>query len=217
LPWQPWEVAVASSFLLTLAREELRNRVISESEARAEAERANRTKQEFIGAISHDLRDPLSSLRLSLLVLKKVLSADSRQAAAPTLASMDRAVTQMSGLVKGLLELSAIEGGNLKLELQPTLVHQVLHDCIDVFAPLAAEKNIELRLQVQAKPITVRADRDQLLQVCSNLIGNAIKFTPEGGSVEVRLRESPNCVHVDVADSGPGIASEDLPHIFDRF
>ena len=216
-PWHQWEIDAASSFLLTLAREELRRRVESEAQARAEAERANRTKQEFIAAVSHDLRDPLSSLSLSLLVLKKLLPAESREAAAPTLGSMDRAVSQISGLVKALLELSVIEAGTLKLSFHPTPVAQVLEDCVDVLSPLATEKNIRLVLQASPGAAMVLADRDQLLQVCSNLVGNAIKFTPDGGCIEVRLRDESKAVTVEVHDSGPGIAPDDLAHIFDQF
>lgn len=216
-PWHPWEIEAASSFLLTLAQDELRRRVESEAQARTEAERANQTKQEFIAVVSHDLRDPLSSLSLSLVVLKKLLPAESRETAAPTLGSMDRAVAQISSLVKALLELSVIEAGRLKLSLQPTSAVQVLQDCVDVLFPLAAEKNVRLVLRAPPDASMVEADRDQLLQVCSNLIGNAIKFTPEGGAIEVRLRDAARAVAVEIEDSGPGISPEDLPHVFDQF
>jgi signal transduction histidine kinase len=167
--------------------------------------------------VAHDLRDPLSSLNLSLLVLKKLLPTETREAAAPTLGSIDRAVAQISGLVKALLELAVIEAGSLKLSLHPTSVVQVLDDCIEVLSPLATEKNIRLALQASPGSSMVKADRDQLLQVCSNLIGNAIKFTPDGGSIKARLREGSKTVTVEVEDSGPGIAPDDLPHVFDQF
>jgi signal transduction histidine kinase len=216
-PWAQWETEVASSFLMTLTNDELRRRVESESVARVEAERANRTKEDVLGVISHDLRDPLSSLNLSLLVMKKLLSAESRAATGPTIGSMDRAVAQMTSLVRGLLEVSAIEAGSLKLSLQPIPAAQLLQDCVDVLNPLAAEKNIQVDLKLPAEPVIINADRDQLLQVSSNLLGNAIKFTPPEGKIEVSLRETGARATIEVNDTGPGIPAEDLPHIFDRF
>jgi light-regulated signal transduction histidine kinase (bacteriophytochrome) len=216
-PWAEWEIEVASSFLASLTSDELRRRMESESRARAEAERADRTKEELLGIISHDLRDPLSSVNLSLLLMKKLMSPESRTATAPTVGSMERAVAQMTGLVQNLLEVSAIEAGSLKLSLQPMPAAQLLYDCVDVLNPLANEKNILLALKVAPEPVMIKADRDQLLQVCSNLIGNAIKFTPSGGEVEVCLRETTKRAIIEVNDTGPGVPPEDLPNIFDRF
>jgi signal transduction histidine kinase len=159
----------------------------------------------------------LSSLNLNLLLMKKLLSEQSRAATASTIGSMGRAVEQMTSLVQGLLEVSAIEAGSLILSLKTTAAAQLLYDCVDVLNPLAAQRNIRLELKVPSEPVVIKADRDQLLQVCSNLLGNAIKFTPEEGNVELRLRETAARAIIEVKDTGPGIPPDALPHIFDRF
>jgi light-regulated signal transduction histidine kinase (bacteriophytochrome) len=216
-PWHAWEREVAESFQLTLTSDELRRRADSEAHARGEAERANRTKQDFMAVISHDLRDPLSSLNLNVLLLKKLLSAEGRTATATAVGSMERAVTQMAGLVKALLDLSALEAGQLTLQLREFDAVDVIRDCVDVLTPIAADKSIGLHVHVPAAPVTIRADRHHLLQVCSNLLGNAIKYTHEGGRVDMRLADSRAAARFEVQDNGPGIPSADLPHVFDRF
>ena len=216
-PWEAWERDAASTFLRALETEELRRSFKRERDARSEAERANLLKEEFIGVISHDLRDPLSSMNLSLVVLRKVLAPASAGSVDSMLRSMERAITQMRGLVTTLLDISALEAGKLTLNRIPMSARDLVSDCLDVLTPLASDKHIDIRATLPEHDVPVIGDREHLLQVYSNIVGNAIKFTSQGGVIELRLEEADDSIAFKVEDTGPGISAEDLPHIFDRF
>jgi signal transduction histidine kinase len=129
---------------------------------------------------------------------------------------MERASAQMQGLIKGLLDIAALEAGKLTLDCDRVSANDLVSECLEVLQPIANAKHVELRFQ-PAAPLDVHAQRDYLLQVCSNLVGNAIKYTPEGGSIEVSLMQDADMVCFRVTDTGAGIAPEHVPHIFDRF
>ena len=217
LPWEPWETDTAYAFLRALETEELRRSFTRERGARSEAERANLLKEEFIGVISHDLRDPLSSMNLSLVVLRKLLAPALSGSADTMLRSMERAITQMRGLITSLLEISALEAGKLTLNRTAISARDLVRDCADVLIPLASDKRIDFHLTLPEQDVTVLADREHLHQVYSNIVGNAIKFTNEGGRIELVLKEAEDAVVFEVKDTGAGISPEELPHIFDRF
>jgi signal transduction histidine kinase len=217
LPWEPWETDAAYAFLRALETEELRRSFKRERGARSEAERANLLKEEFIGVISHDLRDPLSSMNLSLVVLRKLLAPALSGSADTMLRSMERAITQMRGLITSLLEISALEAGKLTLNRTAISARDLVRDCAEVLIPLASDKRIDFHVTLPEQDVTLLADREHLLQVYSNIVGNAIKFTNEGGRIELVLREAEDAVVFEVKDTGPGISPEELPHIFDRF
>jgi signal transduction histidine kinase len=200
-----------------LTARELRRSLASERLAHAEAERANRTKDEFIAVISHDLRDPLSSIHLNLAVMQKMTRASSLDTAQPILASMERASLQMQRLVKGLLDIAAIEAGRFMLDRSPFMAGNLLQEVAEVLEPIARQKRIEIRVRVGEERTEVLGSRDHLSQVCSNLLANAIKFTSDGGVVEGRVFRDGGGTVFEIADSGPGLAAEDVPHIFDRF
>jgi signal transduction histidine kinase len=125
----------------------------------------------------------------------------------------------MNRLIHDLLDISALDAGRLELERQPLGVPALLQEALESMAELAQEKpaTVERELAPADEALEVDGDRDRLLQVFSNLIGNAIKFGEPGGRVVVRAQRRPGAIEFSVADGGPGIAPEHLPHLFDRF
>ena len=123
----------------------------------------------------------------------------------------------MNRLIQDLLDVTRMEGGILAIEPAAVETRQVIADCVDAQKELATSASLELRLDLEEDLPDVWADRDRLLQVFENLIGNAIKFTEPGGCIVVGARSRGREVHFWVRDSGSGIADEDVPHLFDRF
>jgi signal transduction histidine kinase len=133
------------------------------------------------------------------------------------LQGIERGATRMSRLIEDLLDLTRMEAGQLSIEQTRVPVAQLVFDCIEAQRPLASAASLELRLEVEEDVADVWADRDRLLQVLENLIGNAIKFTGSGGHISVGAAEGAEEVRFWVANSGAAIPAEHLPHLFDRF
>jgi signal transduction histidine kinase len=182
----------------------------------AEAERAARIRDEVLAMVSHDLRNPLNLVMVSgelLLETAPDLSDRHRR----QLRLINRAAEQMDRLIQDLLEVSGMEAGHITLHRRPEPVEALMREVCSTMDHAAGARAIRLVCEPDNDLPTVRADRDRLLQVFGNLIGNALKFTPEGG--EVRVGAVPEGTHVrfSVADNGPGIDGADLPHVFNRF
>lgn len=192
---------------------------IRESERKAkEAEDAARARDEMMAIVSHDLRDPLNTVRLSIGLMLDILpQGELREFELRQLAIIRRAAERMEKLIQDLLDVTRIEAGRLSIEPQPVRVGQVLSDAVEAFRPRAQAAALELTTEAAGESEKLYADRDRLLQVFSNLIGNAMKFTPEGGSISVRAYPQEDGFRFEVADTGPGIPPEHLPHLFDRF
>jgi signal transduction histidine kinase len=133
------------------------------------------------------------------------------------LQAIHRSAERMYRLVHDLLDVTEIEAGKLPVARSPTGVDVLVTDAIELLRPLANAKRIALETELPPALPPVAADRERVLQVFSNLGGNAIKFTSQGGRVEIRASLRDAMVEFTVRDSGPGIASEELPHVFDRF
>jgi signal transduction histidine kinase len=123
----------------------------------------------------------------------------------------------MERLIRDLLEIKRIEAGQLELDVEPVRPAALVSSVTEMLAPVAAGKSIALRMRVDASLPHVIADRERVIQALLNLVGNALKFTPADGRVEMRADRSGDEVVFAVADNGPGIATQDLEHIFDRF
>ena len=187
----------------------------SEERARLEAENANRLKDEFLAVVSHELRTPLTPILGWLELLKTDdPDADFRKQAYDVIERNTRAQAQ---IVNDLLDVSRIISGKLKLELQAIDLRDVMRAAIETVEPTARVKGVHLDAELPARAAINVGDADRLQQVLWNLISNAVKFTPRGGQVTVRLARQDSQYVVEIVDSGAGIAPEFLPHVFERF
>jgi signal transduction histidine kinase len=183
------------------------------------AEHAARAREEMVAVVSHDLKNPLATIQMAVSFLLEDLVSDdaAHQREREQLQAIRRAAERMYRLIHDLLDVAAIEAGQLTIARSPLTVDVLVTDALELLRPLAAPKRIALVTEVPPRLPAVAADRERVLQVFSNLVGNALKFTPENGRVEIRVVIRDAVVEFAVRDSGPGIASEDLPHVFDRF
>jgi PAS domain S-box-containing protein len=198
------------------AQRELEKLVHAEQRLRAEAERANRAKDEFLAIVSHELRSPLNALRgwSHLLVTTKPLEASLIERAAK---AIKRNVDHQTRLIDDLLDTSRIVSGKLNIERRVVNLVDIVNAALDAVRPGAATKSIDVRFIPDDPAIMVVGDAGRLQQLASNLLSNAVKFTPERGAVEVRLGRNAERVQLIVRDNGIGISPEFLPHVFDRF
>jgi PAS domain S-box-containing protein len=205
-------VDVTGQKLAELERGELLAR---ERRARREAEAASQAKDEFLAALSHELRTPLHALRLWAGILRDGLGDP--QAVARAADTIDRNAVLQARLVDDLLDVSRIVSGKLQLMLERVELGSIVAATVDTARPGALNKGITLVQDLDPAVGAVRADPVRLQQVVWNLLGNAVRFTPAGGRVEIRLRRADGGAVLTVTDSGRGIAHELLPHVFDRF
>lgn len=189
--------------------------------ARYTAESANRTKDEFLSILSHELRNPLSAMiGWSQLLLKGKLNAAKTTRAIETI---ERSAKTQAQLIEDLLDISRITTGKLRLNTRPVELHPMITAAIEVVHLAAEAKNIQLEARLSPESPRILGDTDRLQQVLWNLLSNAIKFTPPGGRVEVQLAfENPEEIDspaalIRVSDTGQGINADFLPHVFDRF
>jgi signal transduction histidine kinase len=189
-----------------------------EQEARSRAEAALRARDQVLRILSHDLGNQLAAIQVYGRMLAGALPADPAFAKARTWADGIQELTQsIQDLRENILDAAQIEAGRLSLVLRPLQVEAVLRSLADQLKPLAEEKGIDLRVSCSPDLSPVRADRQRVLQALGNLVGNALKFTSRGGSVSLGAEPLEGGVRISVADTGPGIAPENLTRVFESF
>jgi signal transduction histidine kinase len=187
-----------------------------EREARRTAELLSRAREEVLAAVAHDLRNPLHLVSLTTPLLMEPDLAPERRAS--VFAINVRAVQRMNRLIGDLLDVLRMEDGRLALNISPCDIADLLVETMESFQARAAEQGIALVLMSPGPPSAiVHADKERLLQMIDNLVGNALKFTPRGGLVSIGRCVDGHEVRVSVADTGPGISNEQLERLFDRF
>ncbi len=198
------------------AQVEERSRLLSsEKLARNEAERANRLKDEFLATISHELRNPLNAILgwAHMMRLGKLAPANAERA----VETIYRNAKSQAQLVADLLDVSRIISGKLRLDVRTVDLINIVNAAIDSIRPAVDAKSIRLQTMLDPAAGPISGDADRLQQIVWNLLTNAVKFTPKGGRIQVKVQRVDSHVEVIVSDSGIGIGKEFLPYVFDRF
>jgi len=210
--------AAALSIALAVALAVLSSRRLTAQYARANAaaeaaRHATATRDELVAIVSHDLRNPLATITMGADLLPEL---DASPRLRPHLAAIGNAARLMQHLIDQLLDVARLEHGTLGLALVRCELDAVLAAAQSLFQARAAEAGIELT--VAGEPgLAVIADRERVVQVLSNLVANALKFTPRGGRIGVAGRRDGARIHVEVSDTGPGIADDQVPRVFERY
>ena len=186
-----------------------------EQRARAVAEEASRLKEEFLATVSHELRTPLTAF----LGYAQMLQTRKRDEGyiARTVEKLVRSAKAQAQLIEDLLDISRIVSGKLRLEPQPIELTAVIRTALDTVRPALEAKGLVLQVELRSDASVIVGDPNRLQQVVWNLLTNAVKFTPSGGSVRVCLEPDGHEARITVSDTGKGIAAEFLPYVFDRF
>jgi len=206
-----------SRYISELQRsEEARGHLLVRAErARAEAEAANRMKDEFLATLSHELRTPLTSLLGWSSVLREAKRDE--KVLNQGLEAIDRNARVQAQLIDDLLDVSRIVSGKLNLDVRPLDISSVTRAAINVVRPAADAKNIKLDYSAEPGVGAISADSARLHQIVWNLLSNAVKFTPQGGQIMIRIEQDGPHAKITVKDTGQGIDAEFLPRVFDRF
>jgi signal transduction histidine kinase/ActR/RegA family two-component response regulator len=195
--------------------ERLRLALVGEQMARAEAETANRMKDEFLATVSHEIRTPLNAI-IGWSHLLRTGRLD-EATAARAMETIDRNAKSQAQLIEDILDVSRMITGKLRLNNEPVDIASVINAAIDSVQLAINSKDLKLEITLDPSARHTLGDASRLQQVVWNLLANAIKFTPSGGRIEVKVERAGRNLQIRVSDAGQGIDTDFLPFIFDRF
>ena len=217
------------------AEERVQKQLIAETEALLEKERKNTnsalleervhidqeliTRDHFLAIVSHDLKNSIVAISIAAGLIRKRLSRDAVDAVSVFnhLGGIEQAAEGMDRMISDLLDVERMAHNQLKIKPENIDCCALLQECVDLFAPIVSSKSFSMTIHTSTEPIFANIDHDRILQVLSNLIGNSLKFTPNGGTIELSVRKKETQVEISVTDNGPGIAEEAKVQIFERF
>ncbi|HKN83872.1 MAG TPA: PAS domain-containing sensor histidine kinase, partial [Pyrinomonadaceae bacterium] len=195
--------------------EKLAQLLLRERVARADAEKANRLKDEFLATLSHELRTPLNAV----IGWSRILKAGrlDNESSAHAIEVIERNAWAQKQIIEDILDVSRVITGKLQLHLGPVDLNTVINAALDAVRPALEAKEIKIETHYKPQLKVLAGDADRLQQVVWNLLSNASKFTPVAGTVSIRVVQDEKYATIEVKDTGPGIAPEFLPHVFERF
>ncbi len=183
--------------------------------ARAHADDARRAHERVMEVVVHDLRNPLTAIKATSDALQSNPALDAHQR--HRLKIIDRSASRMESLIRDLVDAAQGEHGTLLMMIEKENALSIVDEALELHAPVARERGVTLETKGPEGTIFVNGDRHRLLQVLGNLIGNALRFTPQGGRITLRLEVQERVVRFFVEDTGTGIKPEHLPHVFEQY
>lgn len=183
------------------------------------AEEALLIRDTYLGILSHDLKNPLTAISLSSNVIKRAILKNEPNLSTINkyLEAIDLNVSTMSRMIEDLLEVEQMVNGDLKLNLKTCNINDLIEECKLFFEPIATSKNFEIKVESSEKELSAKIDHDRILQVLSNLVGNAVKYAGTSGIITLSVIKNKDKLVISVKDEGPGIPLEKLEVIFERF
>jgi signal transduction histidine kinase len=178
---------------------------------------AVQAREDVLAVVSHDIRNFLQAIKSGVQLLNKSPDKLGAEAKAAIHSRMSSTVDLMGRVIADLLDMASIRNGRIEVVMRSEIAARLINEAIAVHEPMAQQKGIRLLASCDIPDLAVSCDRERILQVFSNLLGNAIKFCRHGDQITVALRRDGNLVQASVSDTGPGIASEDLPMVFDAY
>ncbi|WP_234407663.1 ATP-binding protein [Pseudomonas bohemica] len=212
LPWTVGELYAVSDLRRSALESDLSRQVLREKDA-------VQARDELVAVVSHDLRSPLTAIVMQCGMMQRLVTADASPASKRlhlAINTLQRATARMTNLLEDLLDTSKIEAGRYSISPHPVEISQLFEDAWSLLTPLALNKSIDLTFSTEPT-LKIMADPERMFQVLSNLVGNAIKFTPREGRISVIAVAEGDVALISVADSGAGIAPDQLPHVFERY
>ena len=197
---------------------EIREKNVALEKANRELKKLDQLKSDFIASVSHDFRTPLNSVQESIALILDGIVNTSEEKGKNVLQIAKRSIARLTVMINDLLDFSKLEAGKMRLHIEPSDIQVLIDEVLSSLKSLAEKKKVKLSFEPVEKFQKIPCDAERMIQVLTNLVGNAIKFTPENGTVNIRLEPALNeQIHIVVSDTGIGIAKEDLKRVFGRF
>ncbi len=183
-----------------------------------EAQKAIKVKGDLVSFVSHDLKNPLSAITLNARLLEKSLVFNGKdERIKKTLERILNSSQKMENLIKNILDLAKIEAGGISLNLNSVNINSIIHDVVDISYLQARQKSIQVETEIDSSIVNIYSDSESIFRALTNLVSNAIKFTPENGKIKITVKPSGEDVIFSVKDSGPGIPTDQQNQVFERF